>query len=99
MQLERAYNEFGIEFWNLYNVDEKGFLMGVSWRDHVVIFRCSDMDREGRVQHTGSGHAAVPQGTTLCFPISAIQFTNYLTDGNRELVTVVDCICADVTAV
>lgn len=44
----------------MYNPDEKGFMMGVSWRDHVVVFRRSDLDRQGR--HTGAGNVAVLQG-------------------------------------
>lgn len=56
----------------------------------MVIFRRSDLDRDGR--HTGAGNAAVPQGE---FPFTATVFELILADGNRELITVVDCICAD----
>lgn len=65
---------YNVKSWNMANVDEKGFLMGVPWHSNVVIFRMGWEDIEG-----GSGKATVPQG------------------GSRELITVIDCICADGT--
>ncbi|THU83265.1 hypothetical protein K435DRAFT_637078, partial [Dendrothele bispora CBS 962.96] len=65
---------YSVNYWNIANVDEKGFLLGVPWRHNVVIFRSGWRDVDG-----GSGKSTVPQ------------------DGNRELITVVDCIGADGT--
>jgi hypothetical protein len=74
LQLYMALIEKNIRYWNLYNVDEKGFLLGYSWRSHVVVFRRSD------ISNPPPGAPTVPQ------------------DGSREFVTVIDCICADGSA-
>lgn len=60
----------------------------------MVIFRRSDLDRE--LRHTGAGNAAVPQGESFCVP-SIVSGLIICVDGNRQLITVVDCICADGT--
>jgi hypothetical protein len=69
-QFDRLLNEYNITPERLFNVDEKGFMLGITNRHNVVIFRRGwddDMD---------ASRATVPQ------------------DGNRELITVVDCISA-----
>ncbi|THU86109.1 hypothetical protein K435DRAFT_868612 [Dendrothele bispora CBS 962.96] len=43
-------------YWNIANVDEKGFLLRVPWRHNVVIFRSGWRDVDG-----GSGRSTVPQ--------------------------------------
>ncbi|KAF7335119.1 CENP-B protein [Mycena venus] len=73
--LSHAYAPpYNIKPENLYNVDEKGFMMGISAREHVVVFRRTEMDRKMGRRPNGP---LVPQ------------------DGNREIVTVIDCVCAD----
>ena len=52
---------------NIYNLDEKGFMMGVAARSKVIVRRHSKI--QATLEH----------------------------NGNRELVTVVECICADGT--
>ncbi|KAJ7290104.1 DDE superfamily endonuclease-domain-containing protein [Mycena rebaudengoi] len=75
--LARVYGPpYNIRPENMYNVDEKGFMLGVSSGEHVVVFRRTELDRQMGKRPNGP---VVPQ------------------DGNRELITVLDCICADGT--
>jgi hypothetical protein len=51
---------------NSYNIDEKGFQLGVSWRSHVVVFRRSFLGRDE--PGSSSNHRnppTVPQGTVI----------------------------------
>ncbi|KAJ7483650.1 DDE superfamily endonuclease-domain-containing protein [Mycena latifolia] len=67
---ERLFTEYIITPERLFNVDEKGFMLGITNRHNVVIFR------RGWDDDAHASRATVPQ------------------DGNRELITVVDCISA-----
>ncbi|KAJ6541142.1 hypothetical protein B0H10DRAFT_2244982 [Mycena sp. CBHHK59/15] len=59
-KLARAYAApYNIKPENLYNVDEKGFMLGVSSREHVVLFRRSELDRNMGTHPNGP---TVPQG-------------------------------------
>ena len=64
----RLYNEIQFRGCNIYNLDEKGLMMGVANRSKVIVRRGSKLQ-------------------ALC------------QDTNRELITIVECICADGTTV
>jgi len=59
MAISGKFIEKNIKPHNLNNLDEKGFLMGVSWQEHVIVFQQSDLNCNGQ-PHRGS--ASVPQG-------------------------------------
>ncbi|KAL1752894.1 DDE superfamily endonuclease-domain-containing protein [Schizophyllum commune] len=75
--IEETDRDYDIQPENSYTMDETGFLLGVSWRDHVIIFRRRDAD--GKDLETSGERSR-------------------LTGQNRELVTCIECICADGTA-
>lgn len=59
-KVERAYAPpYNILPENLYNCDKNGFMMGVSSREHVVVFRRPDLDRNWKGHRNGP---TVPQG-------------------------------------
>jgi hypothetical protein len=74
----------------LYNVDEKGFMMGISAREHVVVFRRTEMDRKMGRRPNGP---LVPQGALIHSQI--LNAAQFFLDGNCEIVTVIDCVGAD----
>lgn len=59
--------DFNIKYWNLYNMDEKGVMMGKGGKRYVLVDR-----NQKTVQH--------------------------VENGNRQNVTIIECICADGTA-
>jgi hypothetical protein len=55
LQFERLFTEYNITPERLFNVDEKGFMLGITNRHNVVIFR------RGWDDDVHAGHATVPQ--------------------------------------
>jgi hypothetical protein len=61
-------SEFNVKYWNIYNMDEKGVMMGRGGRRYVLVDR-----NQSTVTH--------------------------VENGNRQNVTIIECICADGTSI
>ncbi|KAJ7203618.1 hypothetical protein GGX14DRAFT_651818 [Mycena pura] len=58
--MERAYQPpYSVKPENLYNIDEKGFMLGISSRERVLVFRLTDLNRHLGRRPNGP---EVPQG-------------------------------------
>jgi hypothetical protein len=66
--LRVLFEEYGIDAENLYNMDEKGLLLGLGAHTFVLVDRNADT-------------------------------VKVVEDGNRELVIIIECVCADGTSI